>query len=327
MSVHHIDVVVQEGLGEEEWRFTGFYGWPETQNRHLSWQLLKTLASQPTLSWMCMGDFNEILFAHEKKGGNERADWQMTNFREAVDVCGFIDISFSGYEFTYDNGREEGDNIQCRLDRALAITEWVTIFPDSDLWHIEREWSDHAPIKLSLWNAEDRGGLGSKPFRFEQIWATESSCESVIENAWRSGITLKEKLEGCAGDLREWGAKKFGPVFKALKKKRRALARLNKGGLSARQVEQRRYLLREISELITLEERYWKQRSRVLWLEGGDRNSKFFYQRASRRHKKNTIKLIHDDDGREHRGDEVVGKIAVEYFRELFTTSNPTLIQ
>ena len=95
---------MQEGLGEEEWRFTGFYGWPETQNRHLSWQLLKTLASQPTLPWMCMGDFNEILFAHEKKGGNERADWQMTNFREAVDLCGFIDIMVGRREIIFNVG-------------------------------------------------------------------------------------------------------------------------------------------------------------------------------------------------------------------------------
>lgn len=37
-----------------------------------------------------------------------------------MDVCGFKDIPFSGYEFAYDNGRELDEKIQFRLDRALA---------------------------------------------------------------------------------------------------------------------------------------------------------------------------------------------------------------
>lgn len=36
MFVHHIDVIVRADLGEEEWIFTGFYGWPEVSNRYLS---------------------------------------------------------------------------------------------------------------------------------------------------------------------------------------------------------------------------------------------------------------------------------------------------
>lgn len=122
MSVHHIDVTVRGGLGEEEGSLTGFYGWPEVHNRHLSWQLLTELATQSHLPWVCLGDFNEILLASEKNGGGDRADWQMSNFRGAVDRCGFRDVPFSGYEFTYDNGREANDNVQCRLDRALATT-------------------------------------------------------------------------------------------------------------------------------------------------------------------------------------------------------------
>lgn len=46
MLVHHIDVVVQEGLGDDAWRCTRFYGWPEIQNRHLSWTLMTTLLTQ-----------------------------------------------------------------------------------------------------------------------------------------------------------------------------------------------------------------------------------------------------------------------------------------
>lgn len=39
-----------------------------------------------------------------------------------MDDCGFHDLSFSGYEFTYDIGQELEENIQCWLDRALVTS-------------------------------------------------------------------------------------------------------------------------------------------------------------------------------------------------------------
>lgn len=86
------------------------------------WTLLKTLATQSTLPWLRLGDFNEILFASEKMGGNDRAEWQMENFRSDLNVCGFHDVPFSGYEYTYDNCPELQENVQCWLDRALVTT-------------------------------------------------------------------------------------------------------------------------------------------------------------------------------------------------------------
>lgn len=233
MSVHHIDVVVRDGLGEEEWRCTGFYGWPETHNRHLSWSLLTLLASQSSLPWLCIGDFNEIMWGREKLGGNDRAESQMVCFRGDVDACGFIDLPFSGYEFTYDNGRKLDDNVQCRLDRALVTLQWRDLFPDGHLWHLDREWSDHAPLKLTLWKLNPGSRLGPKPFRFEQYWASEGECEGIIENVWLGAPSLPAKLELCAAYLKDWNGRRFGKTFADLRKKRKALKKLNSGGLTA----------------------------------------------------------------------------------------------
>lgn len=35
MCIYHIDVIVQQGLGKEEWRCTAFYWWPQVHNIHL----------------------------------------------------------------------------------------------------------------------------------------------------------------------------------------------------------------------------------------------------------------------------------------------------
>uniref|UniRef100_A0A8R7V6N2 Endonuclease/exonuclease/phosphatase family protein n=1 Tax=Triticum urartu TaxID=4572 RepID=A0A8R7V6N2_TRIUA len=69
----HIDVSIQnENLGEEKWRFTGFYGEPVRARRKNSWELMRYLRQKSNLPWLCAGDFNEVLDASEQFGGNVR---------------------------------------------------------------------------------------------------------------------------------------------------------------------------------------------------------------------------------------------------------------
>ena len=65
------DVIINKGK-EDEWRFTGFYGEPDTRIRNESWEKLRRLKNKFTLPWLCAGDFNEILKADEKWGGRLR---------------------------------------------------------------------------------------------------------------------------------------------------------------------------------------------------------------------------------------------------------------
>ena len=68
-SNYHIDAVITESDNGFLWRFTGFYGHPETHLREDSWKLLSFLNSQFNFPWFCCGDFNEILSMTEKAGG------------------------------------------------------------------------------------------------------------------------------------------------------------------------------------------------------------------------------------------------------------------
>ena len=62
---------------EDEWRFTGFYGEPETHKRLESWEQLRSLDRKFQLPWLCVGDFDELIRADEKLGGNRRSHNQM----------------------------------------------------------------------------------------------------------------------------------------------------------------------------------------------------------------------------------------------------------
>ncbi|XP_074289594.1 uncharacterized protein LOC141614747 [Silene latifolia] len=322
VSVHHMDFDVE--LNGVKWRMTGFYGWPSVSDRHLSWQLLRLLASESQQPWICIGDYNEILYSTEMSGGT-RPQWQMNQFRNAVDDCGLRDMSFEGYSFTYDNGQIGDDNRQSRIDRAMVTNEWAELFPYSKLIHLDREWSDHSPIKVVFDGRSASNRTKRRLFRFEQIWVGEDGCEEAIQRAWDTGnFNLIDALGNCETELTRWKGVSIGKVMRDLLKKRRRLQVLNEGARTAQLVQERRKLVTEIAQLLKQEEIFWKQRSRAIWLSEGDRNTKFFHQKAGQRKKKNFIAKIHDDEGRLREGDEAVEKVAVEYFQELFTTGRPT---
>ncbi|XP_074274120.1 uncharacterized protein LOC141597550 [Silene latifolia] len=274
-SVHHMDFEIHETEGN--WRVTGFYGWPNVTDRYLSWKLLRELGAQYGGPWVCIGDFNEILFATEMKGGT-RPQWQMNNFREAIDDCGLRDIAFEGYAFTYDNGQFDDDNRQSRLDRAMCNDEWADLFPRAKLAHLTREWSDHAPILLKLAKRVVEERFTGKIFRFEQVWVGEEGCEEAVRQAWETGdVEVVNLLERCAENLQKWKGISIGKIVRELNTKRRKLSKLNEGGRSKFEVEERKKVVMEIATLLKQEEIFWRQRSRALWLKEGDRNTKYFH--------------------------------------------------
>ncbi|XP_074282979.1 uncharacterized protein LOC141607521 [Silene latifolia] len=241
-------------IGEVNSKVTGFYGWPNVQDRHLSWDLLRLLASESADPWLCVGDYNEVLFSSEMRGG-ERAQWKMNNFRDAVNECGFRDLPSEGYAFTFDNGQSGENNRQSRIDRAMATGEWFDLFPYGRLFHLDRECSDHAPLRV-VFDRRLRDDYGPrKKFCFEHVWVGEEGCEDTIRRAWeRGGGDVLETIENCVRDLQNWKGISIGKVVKELRAKRVRLKVLNEGGVSARDVDERRRVVRDISKLLQQEE-------------------------------------------------------------------------
>ncbi|XP_074278126.1 uncharacterized protein LOC141601726 [Silene latifolia] len=320
-SAHHMDFTIYED--SKEWRVTGFYGWAAVNERHLLWELLRVLSRQSSLPWICVGDFNEVLYSTEMKGGS-RPQWQMNNFQAVVDDCGLRDETWEGYMFTFDNGQVGDDNRQSMLDRAMGTSAWIDMFPYAKLFYLEREWSDHAPIRLVL----DRrvvGGLRKHRFRFEQIWVGEEGCEeAVIRGVEKGNDNLGRTISEWVKEIQAWKKSNIGKINWALERKRKQLERLNNGTRTEAEVQRRKKLVAEIAELNRQEEQYWRQRSHALWLRDGDHNTTFFNTRAGECKRKNYIGMLIDDNGTERVGDEAVATVAVNYFRDLFATSEPS---
>lgn len=71
-SYDYLDAWVDGGLDVGWWHLIGFYGNPEIAKRLESWAKLKYLKGTLSLTWLAIGDFNEITSLLKKEGGSMR---------------------------------------------------------------------------------------------------------------------------------------------------------------------------------------------------------------------------------------------------------------
>jgi hypothetical protein len=72
---------------------------------------------------------------------------------------------------------------------------------------------------------------------------------------------------------------------------------------------------------------WWQQRAITDWLQHGDKNTKFFHQKANQRRKKNIIKEILDNQGQKYTEHEDIERVLIEHFKELFQNQETLQIQ
>ena len=270
-SQNHIDVIVREAEGSE-WRFTGIYGHPEDENKEKTGALMEILARANSLPWLCGGDFNLMLMASEKKGGDAFKIQEAEILRRAVEKCQFVDMGFVGYEFTWSNNRGGEANIQERLDRFLATEAWKTKFPGSYVVHLPKRKSDHVPILACVSGGRNRTGQSQKtrPFRFEALWLREKDSEKVVHDAWLKGTDAVTNLQRTASKLSMWSKKTFGNNAKEIRKCQKQMQEMMEQEPTVEVIQNMRLLDARMEELEKREEIYWHQRSRQEWLAHGD---------------------------------------------------------
>lgn len=71
---------------------------------------------------------------------------------------------------------------------------------------------------------------------------------------------------------------------------------------------------------------YWRQRSRKDWLAFGDKNSKFFHHKASKKKQRLEINCLENQNGEWTDDINEIGDIATNYFIILYESSGPPQI-
>lgn len=71
------------------------------------------------------------------------------DFNEFIVGNGLLDLGFVVYLFTWRNQIDEG-LIQQQLDRGLASSGWVNMYPEAKVMHKVLEGFDHAMLILGM---------------------------------------------------------------------------------------------------------------------------------------------------------------------------------
>ncbi|XP_012085000.1 uncharacterized protein LOC105644304 [Jatropha curcas] len=226
---------------------------PERHRRQISWNVLRSLAELENLPWLICGDFNDLMFAEEKKGSRPHPPCLLQGFSDTVADCGLIDLGMSGYPFTWAHGRGQ-HRIEERLDRALGNITWQSYFPNYQVQNLVSSKSDHSP--LFILTSPRIENMRHQRFRFENVWLEESDVDNV-------GRRLKLRFRQDA------------------KKLTVQLQNLRISG----NIEQFEAVQRTLDDFLHREEVFWSQRAKSHWLTSGDMNSRYFHATAKKRKK------------------------------------------
>lgn len=213
----------------------------------------------------------------------------MKAFRDVLDESGLKDLGFVGKKYTWKGKRHDGLVLE-RLDRVVANNLWLSQNPRTKVQHLHSNSSDHQAIIVKP------EGINPKPnpsFKFEQMWLRDRGCSNTVTNAWGPPLlraTMPEvagKIKHCGEKLTIWSKNCFGSVRKLIEVKKKQLDKAEmevaKGGdhLLVKSLQ------KEINGLLDKESQMWQQRSWVLFLKCGDRNTAYFHTKASQRFRRN----------------------------------------
>ena len=137
---------------------------------------------------------------------------------------------------------------------------------------------------------------------------------------------LFEKIKRCRFTLVDWSQHTFRLSKPQLQEKQKMLEELCLHN-RAENLSSIKSLKAEITNIIHQDELFWRQRSRSIWLPTGDKNTKYFHNRASQRRRKNHISEVFDTEERWCTSDEQIAHVAESYFQELFSTAHPQNIE
>ncbi|MCH80176.1 hypothetical protein A2U01_0000939, partial [Trifolium medium] len=302
------------------WRLTCYYGYPERGRRRQAWDMLRDLRNMSPLPWCIIGDFNDLLSQEDKVGNHTHPNWLCTGFRNAVSDCDLTDIQLEGHRFTWIKSRGTPHVIEERLDRAMASSDWLALFPEVKLINLLASHSDHSPILLQTDPMLRTNFTFS--FKFENLWLKEEDVGEVVEKGWcrEACVEVTERVEACADELQRWGKRRrmrFKEEVEACCEEMENL----RGRTDQPSVMRYHELQHSHAKTLVQEEAYWRQRAKMHWLKEGDLNTKFFHMSANARSKvKKIVKLVNDDDV-VVTNQEGLCDVAKSYFETLFKVS------
>ncbi|XP_075084859.1 uncharacterized protein LOC142168098 [Nicotiana tabacum] len=250
------------------------------------------------LPWLVGGDFNVVLHEDEKIGELPVHPSEYEDFAFCVNSYGLF---------------EQGIFVNLPFQNML---------PTIEVEHLIRTGSDHAPL---LMTCGEQITNFVKPFRFLNFWTKHTAFMDVVRQNWEADfigdpfLMFKQNIKRVKAALSKWSRETFGDIFKQLAILE-DIVRVKEMLFEEEPTIENRIVLQkaqsELKKYLSIEEKYWKQKARMIWFAEGDRNTSFFHNHVNGKRKKLQLKRIKSGSGVWIEDQEQLATSAMDFYQK-----------
>jgi hypothetical protein len=306
--------------------FLNAYG--PCSSRRKFWESVETKGILARDDLILAGDLNFTTSVDEVWGVGAFPDPLEGFFRNLFDKNHLVDVQPAELVPTWRNGRLGAHGIQKRLDRVYVSEALMVESTRYRSWVVHPFFSDHAPVFFQL---EFGNYSVAYPFKFNPAILNEVSFGQIVRAEWSTVLSpgvvsaqrrLAMKLHNLKIKLKIWMTEKKRSEKQALNSLEEQITGLTKKSweseLSSEGGGRLKLLESERNKMIMEEEARWRLKSRALWIQCGDNNSKYFHHFTSYRRNKKYLWEIQDDQGHFHQGQDALKKEAKRFFSSFY---------
>ncbi|XP_031287107.1 uncharacterized protein LOC116145808 [Pistacia vera] len=194
-SVHSLHCSLQEITCRVTHVSEGFSFWitfvngsNDPRNRCNLWDFLRDQSAvfgSKGLPWLVLGDFNAILGASDRVGGDPAWYGYMDDFGQCIHDAELIGVPFTGLRYTWHNSQQGDGFILRKLDWVFASLSWFLDRPSIVSEFRPRDVSDHSSIVIRF---GPRRGKVPSPFKFLNFWADHANFRDIVQAVWDEPI-------------------------------------------------------------------------------------------------------------------------------------------
>eukprot|EP00253_Pinus_taeda_P015496 PITA_15496 len=225
----------------------------------------------------------------------ERADPLSEFFQQKLASSPLVDVAPLKLHPTWINQRLGDDWIEKKLDRFLICDLLVENLQAFRHWVGDGGLLDHFPVFLEVKGYLTKLG---NPFKFNSSWLSDASYTSLFNNTWKKDVfnegdnrsqVFMDNLIRMKVASKHWALQKMlkeEETTNLVNSELALLADPNGNGYGTVESQNRiQELEMERRRILQLREQSCHLKSRAIWLQAGDENSKFFSQLCQREKK------------------------------------------
>ncbi|XP_050229090.1 uncharacterized protein LOC126678227 [Mercurialis annua] len=276
--------------------------------------------------WMIQGDFNAVLTDNDRCGGSDIDNNHARELKDCMNDSNLGEMRSIGCSYSWSNNQIDNNKICRRLDRAFINENWQDGFQNSYFEALPNGISDYSPILVNM--LEDNH-LNKNNFKYLSLWSYNPEHNKIMEEEWKKEYQgyafykISQKLKCIKRRFIMMNKQHYSGISLRVKNYKDLIERARKDlqldPMNNILLEEERVIYIHLRGLMICEESFYKQKSRVQWLNLGDSNTKFFHNSIKQRRSRNNIAMIKLDNGEIINNRDKIHEEMKKFYKNMFS--------